>query len=102
MSEPLTSNPVGELGRLRWLETLLRANPMAYVHDMLEAFDRYWPTTTADETPAPTSKPLYEWTRRAASVLPLIPRNAGTDLAAEVSWLLSNEPSAADETEPKP
>ena len=49
---PPTSNPLDELGRLRWLEKLFRANTSAYVHDVLETYDRYWPKATADETDA--------------------------------------------------
>lgn len=42
-----------------------------------------------------------DWIRRAASVLPLVEREAGSDLAAEVSWLLQNEAAAIQDT-PRP
>ena len=60
---PPTSNPPDELGRLRWLAELMRTNPNAYVHDVLEVFDRYWPTATADETTAqrPRLDEATEW-----------------------------------------
>ena len=34
---------------------------------------------------------LLAWQRRACNVLPMVPREVGSDLADEISWLLHNE-----------
>lgn len=55
-----------------------------------------WEWRRADDTLV-----ARDWIRRAANLLPLVPRHALSQLAAEVSWLLKNE-SAAFILEPTP